>query len=84
MLLVPNQAIRDEGGKPYVYGIERKDGPLGNAVYVRKIYVTIIDANESVSAVAEGLFVQGLVITESSKPNSAGYRIRIRSSLQIL
>ncbi|WP_028609345.1 efflux RND transporter periplasmic adaptor subunit [Paenibacillus harenae] len=77
MILVPNQAIRDEGGKKYVYGVEEQDGPLGNTFYVRKIFITAADSNESVTAVSEGLFEQQEVILESSEPLREGDKIRI-------
>lgn len=76
-LLVPNKAIRDEGGGKYVFGIEQKNGPLGNSFYIRKISVTVIDSNESVSAVTEGLFEEEKIVTESSEPLQVGDKIRL-------
>ncbi|WP_260612117.1 hypothetical protein [Paenibacillus popilliae] len=76
-LLVPNKAIRDDGGGKYVFGIEEKNGPLGNAFYIRKLPVTVIDSNESVSAVIEGLFEEGKIVTESSDPLQEGDKIRL-------
>nr|WP_255807239.1 biotin/lipoyl-binding protein [Cohnella mopanensis] len=77
VLLVPNTAIHDEGGKKYVFGIEQKDGPLGNAFYVRKVYITVDDANTSQSAVTGGLFDQESIIIESSEPLQEGNKIRM-------
>ncbi|BBI34295.1 cation efflux system protein [Cohnella abietis] len=77
VILVPNNAIHDEGGKKYVFGIEEKDGPLGNTFYTRKIFITIIDSNESLSAVSEGLFDQESIIIESSEPLQDGDKIRL-------
>jgi len=76
-LLVPNKAIRDDGGGKYVFGIEEKNSPLGNAFYIRKLPVTVIDSNESVSAVTEGLFEEGKIVTESSDPLQEGDKIRL-------
>lgn len=76
-ILVPNKAIRDDGGGKYVFGIEEKSGPLGNAFYIRKLPVTVIDSDESVSAVTEGLFDQEQIVIESSEPLQAGDKIRI-------
>ncbi|WP_237762996.1 hypothetical protein [Paenibacillus sp. A3] len=76
-ILVPKKAIRDDGGEKYVFGIEVKNGPLGNAFYIRKLPVTVIDSNESVSAVTEGLFEQQKIVTESSEPLQAGDKIRL-------
>ncbi|WP_256984575.1 efflux RND transporter periplasmic adaptor subunit [Paenibacillus taichungensis] len=77
VVLVPNAAIHDEGGKKYVFGIEQKDGPLGNAFYVRKVYITVDDDNASLSAVTGGLFDQESIIIESSEPLQEGNKIRM-------
>ncbi|WP_244209205.1 efflux RND transporter periplasmic adaptor subunit [Paenibacillus ferrarius] len=77
VVLVPNAAIHDEGGKKYVFGVEQKDGPLGNAFYVRKVYITVDDANASQSAVTGGLFEQESIIIESSEPLQEGNKIRM-------
>lgn len=77
VILVPNKAIRDEGNKKYVFGIEERNGPLGNAFYVRKRYITIIDSNETQSAVTQGLFEQEQIILESSDPLQEGDKIRV-------
>ncbi|MEK0314693.1 efflux RND transporter periplasmic adaptor subunit [Cohnella sp. 56] len=77
VVLVPNAAIHDEGGKQYVFGIEQKDGPLGNAFYARKVYITVDDANDSQSAVTGGLFEQESIIIESSEPLQEGDKIRM-------
>jgi multidrug efflux pump subunit AcrA (membrane-fusion protein) len=77
VVLVPNAAIHDEGGKKYVFGIEQKDGPLGNAFYVRKVYITVDDDYSSLSAVTGGLFDQESIIIESSEPLQEGNKIRM-------
>lgn len=77
VMLVPNEAIHNEGGKKYVFGMEQKDGPLGNAFYVRKVYITVEDANASLSAVTGGLFDQQAIIIESSEPLQEGNKIRM-------
>lgn len=77
VILVPDKAIHEEGDETYVLGFEERKGPLGNAFYVRKMYVTIVDSNENESAVTEGLFEQEHVILESSEPLQEGDQIRI-------
>ncbi|WP_179281339.1 efflux RND transporter periplasmic adaptor subunit [Paenibacillus sp. XY044] len=77
VVLVPNEAVHDENGKKYVFGIEPKEGPLGNAFYVRKEYITVVDSNETQSAVTDGIFDQEQIIMESSKPLQEGDRIRM-------
>lgn len=77
VILVPNKAIHDEGNKKYVFGIEERSGPLGNTFYVHKLYLTIIDSNETQSAVTQGLFDQEQIILESSDPLQEGDKIRV-------
>jgi RND family efflux transporter MFP subunit len=77
VILVDNKVIRNEGDKKYVFGIEERNGPLGNAFYVRKVYITIVDSNETQSGVTQGLFEQDQVILESSDPLQEGDEIRV-------
>ncbi|GIP22243.1 efflux RND transporter periplasmic adaptor subunit [Paenibacillus sp. J22TS3] len=77
VILVDNKAIRNEGDKRYVFGVEERKGPLGNDFYVRKVYLTIIDSNETQSAVTQGLFDQEQIILESSDPLQEGDKIRV-------
>jgi len=77
IILVPSKAIHDEGGKKYVFGLEERNGPLGNAFYVRKVYITVVDSNDTQSAVSEGLFEQQQIILESGDPLQEGDQVRI-------
>ncbi|GAA3404866.1 efflux RND transporter periplasmic adaptor subunit [Paenibacillus hodogayensis] len=77
VILVPTKAIHDENGKKYVFGIEEKNGPLGNAFHIRKIFVTAADADDSLTAVTEGLFEQQSIVLESNEPLQEGERIRL-------
>ncbi|MCR8844458.1 efflux RND transporter periplasmic adaptor subunit [Paenibacillus sp. SC116] len=77
VILVDNKAIHNEGDKTYIFGMEERTGPLGNAFYVRKQYITIIDSNETQSAVTEGIFSQQQIILESSDPLQEGDKIRV-------
>ncbi|WP_028594580.1 efflux RND transporter periplasmic adaptor subunit [Paenibacillus assamensis] len=77
VILVDNKAIHNEGDKRYIFSFEERNGPLGNAFYARKRYITITDSNETQSAVTEGLFDQEQIIVESSAPLQEGDKIRI-------
>ncbi|MBD8497907.1 efflux RND transporter periplasmic adaptor subunit [Paenibacillus arenosi] len=77
VILVDNKAIHHEGDKRYIFSFEERNGPLGNAFYARKQYITIVDSNETQSAVTEGLFNQEQIIVESSAPLQEGDKIRI-------
>lgn len=76
MLLVSNLAIREDPSGHYVYTIVERSGPLGNAFYVNKTYITVVEANDKVSAV-QGIFSQIEIITESSHPLQEGDRVRM-------
>ncbi|RXZ83225.1 efflux RND transporter periplasmic adaptor subunit [Paenibacillaceae bacterium] len=77
VILVPTKAIHEEGDKKYVFGVEERNGPLGNAFYVRKIDVMVVDTNENQSAVTQGLFDQEQIIIESSEPLQEGNKVRM-------
>ncbi|MNI36456.1 Macrolide export protein MacA [compost metagenome] len=77
MLLISHQAIHEDQDGSYVFTIEERSGPLGNAFYAIKNYVTVTEDNGKVSAISQGLFDQSQVIVESSEPLHDGSRIRI-------
>jgi RND family efflux transporter MFP subunit len=76
-LLIASTAIRKDQTGTYVYTIETRQGPLGNAFYAVRRPITILNANEHTTAVSEGLFDKEQVITESSVPLMDGDRIRL-------
>lgn len=76
LILVPNEAIHKEGDKSYVFGVEERNGPLGNSFVVKKTYITIMDSNENQSAV-DGLMEHQPIIVESAAPLQEGDKIRL-------
>lgn len=76
LILVPNEAIHKEGDKSYVFGVEERNGPLGNSFLVKKNYITIMDSNENQSAV-DGLMEHQPIIVESGAPLQEGDKIRL-------
>ncbi len=76
-LLISSAAIRKDHTGTYVYMIEERKGPLGNAFYATRINVTVASSNEHVTALSEGLFNQMSVIVESSEPLLEGSRVRV-------
>lgn len=76
LILIPNEAIHKEGDQSYVFGVEERNGPLGNSFVVRKTYITIIDSNENQSAV-DGLMEHQPIIVESAAPLQEGDKIRM-------
>lgn len=76
MFIVPNKVIHKEGDKSYVFGVEERNGPLGNSFFVSKTYITIIDSNEDESAI-EGLMEEQKIISGSRDPLQEGDKIRL-------
>ncbi|WP_152391766.1 efflux RND transporter periplasmic adaptor subunit [Paenibacillus guangzhouensis] len=76
-LLISNQAIHEDSSGKYVYRVEDRNGPLGNAFYVQRVPITVVDVNDHESAVTEGLFEQDQVVLESSEPLQEGNKVRM-------
>ncbi|MDR6550338.1 efflux RND transporter periplasmic adaptor subunit [Paenibacillus qinlingensis] len=76
-LLIPHKAIQEDTEGPFVYTVEERKGPLGNAFYARKTAITVTDDDGKSAAVGQGLFDQSSIIMESSEPLKDGSRIRI-------
>ncbi|WP_314587219.1 efflux RND transporter periplasmic adaptor subunit [Paenibacillus terrigena] len=77
-LLISNQAIHEDSSGKYVYRVEERNGPLGNAFYVQRASITVVDANDHESAITEGLFEQDQIILESSEPLQEGNKVRMQ------
>lgn len=75
-MLVSGQAVHKDISGTYVYALEERQGPLGNAYYASRRKVTIIDADGSVVAVSGDLYDGEQVITDSSEPLQDGTRVR--------
>ncbi|WP_409340630.1 efflux RND transporter periplasmic adaptor subunit [Paenibacillus sp. MBLB4367] len=76
-LLISSAAVRKDQSGTYVYTVEERKGPLGNAFYARRRDVTVVSSNEHAAAVSTGLFKQETVIVESSEPLLEGRRVRV-------
>lgn len=76
-LIISNAAIRKDQSGTYVYVIEERKGPLGNAFYASRRDVAVVNANEHAAAIGSGLFQQESVIVESNEPLLEGSRVRI-------
>lgn len=76
-LLLSKSAIRTDSAGTFVYTIEERRGPLGNAFYAKRREVTVVGSNELVASISKGLFAQEAVIIESSEPLLDGSRVRV-------
>jgi|GEM_PF-4973573 Membrane-fusion protein len=73
---VPSEAVHYDDRGAYVFTLESKEGPLGNAYYVTETPIKVADSNSYVSAVSEGLFEQMEVIVNSAGFLMDGMRVR--------
>jgi len=76
-LLVPNEAVAEDGDGPYVYVVDETKTPLGNEFTARKAYVQTGDADETSTLVTGGLRPDDNVVTEASEPLNDGDRVRL-------
>ena len=76
-MLVPNEAIHQEGKGSYVLVIEERSGPLGNTFIVRKAPVRLGGTNGQETLVLQGAYMNDQIIVESSEPLTEGQRVRI-------
>ncbi|MBV6714129.1 efflux RND transporter periplasmic adaptor subunit [Paenibacillus chitinolyticus] len=78
IIVVDNKAIHEDKTGKYVFIIEEKNGPLGNAFYIRRTSITVTDSDDKVSTVTQGLFEQQQIVVESSEPLQDGDKVRMQ------
>lgn len=77
--VVPNSAIREDNNGKFVLIIEVKSTPLGNRYTARRSDIQVIASDDSNTAIS-GLQSGSFVITNSSKPLTAGTQVRMIES----
>jgi len=75
-LLVPNEAVKQDGSGTYVYVVNEKTSPLGNEFTVQKVYVSTGDSDAASTLVVGGLSPKDRVVKETSAPLNDGDRVR--------
>ncbi|WP_245700204.1 efflux RND transporter periplasmic adaptor subunit [Paenibacillus glacialis] len=75
-ILISNKAIHEDGSGKYVYRIEERNSPLGNAFYIKRVSITVVDSNDQESAVTGGIFEQDQIVVDSSQPLQDGNKVR--------
>lgn len=76
--LIPKSAVYEDNKGKFVLTVRSKSSPLGNRYYAERVNVDVKASDEATSAV-EGDISQGTyVITNASKPVSAGDQVRIK------
>ena len=76
-LTVPNSAVREDNSGKFVLVIVSKESPLGNRYIASRVDVTVLDSDDTLTAVTGNLSGYEYVITTATKPVSAGMQVRL-------
>ena len=76
-LTIPNSAVREDNAGKFVLVVVSKESPLGNRYIASRVDVTVLDSDDTLTAVTGNLSGYEYVITTSTKPVSAGMQVRL-------
>lgn len=76
-LLIPNQAVRKDKNQTCVYILQEKKGALGKEYYIQKVNIFCVDADDSKTAVSEGLMWDEKIVCSSDKMVFEGDRVKL-------
>lgn len=65
--LVPLSALHSDGGRDYIFRIETIQGPLGEENHLSKLYVKVLDQDDTYAALETELFSSDRIVTESDR-----------------
>lgn len=76
---IPLSALRlDEKNQTYVLVVQQTDSVMGTELQARKVKVTVLEQNETMAALAEGVLdAKDQIITGSDKSIDSGSRVRV-------
>ncbi|PGE94154.1 RND transporter [Bacillus pseudomycoides] len=77
-VVIPNKVIKKEGQRTFVYTIEEKKGPLGNAFYIEESPITVGESNGQETVVLEGVYEKDQIVLQTSEPLKKGERVKIK------
>ncbi|KAA0758991.1 HlyD family efflux transporter periplasmic adaptor subunit [Bacillus sp. AR2-1] len=77
-VLIPNRVIEEGPKGPFVYTIEEKKGPLGNAFYIKESPITVGESNGQETLVLEGVYEKDQIVLRSSEPLKKGERVKVK------
>jgi HlyD family secretion protein len=78
-LVLSNEAIHEDSEGTFVYKIEEMRGTLGNSYMARKVRIRSSEANGKKTMIqADNLYMDELIIMESSEPLQDGNRVRLQ------
>ncbi|EOP75598.1 efflux RND transporter periplasmic adaptor subunit [Bacillus cereus] len=76
-VLIPNKVIKREGQNTFVYTIEEKKGPLGNAFYIEKSPITVGESNGQ-ETVVKDLNENDQIVSGISEPLQEGEQVQVK------
>ncbi len=76
-LLIPNEAVRKDINNSYVFILQEKKGTLGKEYYIQKVNIFCADADDSQTAVSEGLMWDEKIVCSSDKMVFEGDRVKL-------
>ncbi|WP_144466074.1 efflux RND transporter periplasmic adaptor subunit [Bacillus sp. FDAARGOS_235] len=77
-VLIPNRVIERGPKGPFVYTVEEKKGPLGNAFYITDSPITVGESNGVETLVLEGVYEKDQIVLKSSEPLKKGERVKVK------
>lgn len=77
-VLIPNRVIERGPKGPFVYTIEEKKGPLGNAFYIAETSITVGESNGQETLVLQGVYEKDQIVIKSSEPLKKGERVKVK------
>ncbi|MBG9597734.1 RND transporter [Bacillus mycoides] len=80
-VLIPNKVIKREGQNTFVYTIEEKKGPLGNAFYIEKSPITVGESNGQ-ETVVKDLNENDQIVSGISEPLQEGEQVQVKVNVK--
>jgi HlyD family secretion protein len=78
-LVLSNEAIHEDSEGTFVYKMEEMRGTLGNSYMARKVRIQSSEENGKKTMIqADNLYMDDLIIMESSEPLQDGNRVRLQ------
>ncbi|MGX8686316.1 MAG: HlyD family efflux transporter periplasmic adaptor subunit [bacterium] len=81
--IVPNSAIHEDNQGKFILIVESRQSPLGNRYVASRVNVDVLASDESVSAISALLLGYEYVITNATKPVSAGEQVRLAEDADV-
>ncbi len=80
--VVPTSAVREDSKGKFVLVVNSKSTPLGNRYKIKKAYVTVIQSDDTNSAVTGDVYQGQYVVTTATSPLDDGMRVRLKDDAQ--